>query len=570
MSSELPRVEVDDVWKRFRFYRRPIDRFTAWATRNRVGAPTMFDALRAVSFALATGSSTGIVGVNGAGKSTLLKVLTGTLEPTRGTVRLSGRVASLLELGTGFHTLFTGRQNIFYNARFLGLSDEEICARLPEIEAFSELEDFLDRPLRTYSSGMQVRLAFAVAASVRPDVLIVDEVLAVGDMYFQQKCIQRIREFRDTGVTILFVSHDPGAVKTLCDRAILLHGGQVVDDGVPADVLEHYNGIIARKAADSGYRSAEASRRPHPRRSGTFEAVISEVELLDEAGHPSRALLAGRPATVRIRVFFFEEVKEPTVGLLIRDRLGNDVYGTNTFHRGIATGCWRAGDSLEVRFDFALELGAGEYSLTAAVHSLGVHVFHSYDWLERGLVFRVLPADDRPSIGSARLVPHITTAAGQVRDSPPAVLRQVVGELPSSIAMHEDGEAFLRTGWYGVEGTGPDAFRWTEGECKFLLAVDGPRLCLEVAADRPPGAAPVTVRIVSLDRELACTRVEPGGGWQVIEVPVPRDLPRGPAHLRLLVRDVWRPADAGDSTDTRTLGVRVRRIWCERENQVAG
>jgi lipopolysaccharide transport system ATP-binding protein len=569
MSSDLPRVEAADVWKSFRFYRRPIDRFAAWVTGNRVGTPTTFDALRGVSFALATGSSTGIVGVNGAGKSTLLKVLTGTLEPTRGTVRLSGRVASLLELGTGFHPLFTGRQNIFYNARFLGLTDDEIRARLPEIEAFSELEEFLDRPLRTYSSGMQVRLAFAVAASVSPDVLIIDEVLAVGDVYFQQKCMQRIRAFRDAGVTILFVSHDPGAVKTLCDRALLLHGGQVVDDGPPADVLERYNGIIARKAAESGYLSLEATRRPRPRRSGTFEAVISELELLDEHGRPSRALLAGRPATARVRVFFFEAVEAPTVGILIRDRLGNDVYGTNTYHQGVATGSWGPGDTLEVRWDFELELGAGEYALTAAVHSLGVHIFHSYDWLERGLVFQVLPADDRRNIGVARLVPRITTGRGPRSDSAPAVLRQVVGQLPSTIVMDEDDGALLRTGWYGVEGAGRDAFRWTEGECKFLLAVDGPRLCLEVAADRPPGAAPVAVTLLSLDREIGCAQVAPSGVWQVVALPIPESFPRGPAHLRLLVGDVWRPADAGYGVDTRSLGIRVRRIWCEEPDSAS-
>jgi lipopolysaccharide transport system ATP-binding protein len=563
MSSELPRVEVDDLWKVFRFYRRPVDRFAAWMTQGRVGAPAVFEALRRVTFTLPTGSSAGIVGVNGAGKSTLLKVLTGTLEPTRGRVRLSGRVASLLELGTGFHPLFTGRQNIFYNARFLGLGDDEIRARLPEIEEFSELDDFLDRPLRTYSSGMHVRLAFAVAASVRPDVLIVDEVLAVGDMYFQQKCIQRIRQFRDNGVTILFVSHDPGAVKTLCDRALLLHGGEIVDDGPPADVLEHYNGIIARKAADSAYLSAEGSKRQAPRRSGTFEAVISEVELLDEAGRPSRAQLAGKLVTVRVRVFFFETVDAPTIGILVRDRLGNDVYGTNTFHQGVATGRWQAGDTLEVRFQFPLDLGAGEYTVAAAVHSLGVHVFHSYDWLERGIVFQVMPADDRRAIGVARLDPQISVAAGPAGESAPAVLRQVVGDLPSSIAMEGDGEVCLRTGWYGVEGAGPDAFRWTEGECKFLLALDGPRVCLEVAADRPPGTAPVGVRLVGLGRELGRLRVTPSEGWQVVDVPVPDGFPRGPAHLRLLVDDVWRPADAGYGADTRTLGIRVRRIWCE-------
>src|SRR5262245_17124600 len=216
MSSEhRPRIAVQDLWKTFWFYRRPIHRFTNWLTGGRHGVPTPLHTLRNINFTVQAGTSAGIVGVNGAGKSTLLKIITGTMEPTRGSVDLHGRVASLLELGTGFHHLFTGRQNIFYNARFLGLTDDEIQERLPEIEDFSELGDFLDRPLRTYSSGMHVRLAFSVAASVSPDILVVDEVLAVGDAYFAQKCVRRIREFRDRGVTILLVSHDPGAVKTL-------------------------------------------------------------------------------------------------------------------------------------------------------------------------------------------------------------------------------------------------------------------------------------------------------------------------------------------------------------------
>jgi hypothetical protein len=268
--------------------------------------------------------------------------------------------------------------------------------------------------------------------------------------------------------------------------------------------------------------------------------------------------------TVRVRVFFFEAVRDPTIGILIRDRLGNDVYGTNTFHQGVATGVWQAGQSLDVRFELAMELGVGEYTVTAAAHSLGVHVFHSYDWLERGLAFQVLPADERRAIGVARLVPTITVAPGPADASAPAVLREAVGELPARLAMHEDGDVLLRTGWYGVEGAGPQAFRWTEGECKFLLAVDGDRLCVELAADRPPGSPPVEVTLTSLDRELGGARVASGGDWQVIGVAVPADFPRGPAQLRLRVGDVWRPADAGIGTDTRVLGVRVRRIWCDR------
>src|SRR5262249_2947814 len=248
MSSEgTPRVSVRGLWKTFKLYRHPLHRFAHSFTGARRYQPTLFHALEDVSFDVSPGACVAFIGPNGAGKSTLLKILTGTLAPTVGTARVEGRVASLLELGTGFHPLFTGRQNVFYNARFLGLTDDEIRDRLGEIEAFSELGAFLERPLRTYSSGMQIRLAFSVAASVSPDILVVDEVLAVGDAYFQQKCIRRIREFREQGVTILVVSHDPSAVKTLCDRALLLHDGRIAEDGAPVGVLERYNALIARK-----------------------------------------------------------------------------------------------------------------------------------------------------------------------------------------------------------------------------------------------------------------------------------------------------------------------------------
>src|SRR5579875_2406246 len=297
MSFERPRrVAVDRLWKTFWFYRRPLDRVTSWLSRGRFGRPTPFHALREVSLTLHAGESLGIIGVNGAGKSTLLKIV-------------------------------TGRQNIRYNARCIGLTDAEIEERLPAIEAFSELGDFLDRPLRTYSTGMQVRLAFSVAANVAPDVLVVDEVLAVGDAYFQQKCLQRIRKFRDDGVSILFVSHDPGAMKTLCERAILLHEGAIADEGEPTRVLARYNALIARKTAESHYFAIEErGRGPVASRSGSFAAIIAEVELLDCDGRPTRAVIAGSSVVVRVRVLFLEPIVDPTVGILLRDRLGNDVY----------------------------------------------------------------------------------------------------------------------------------------------------------------------------------------------------------------------------------------------------
>jgi lipopolysaccharide transport system ATP-binding protein len=562
MSSEqAPRIVVQNLWKTFYFYRHPFHRFTHWVSRGRHGRPSAFHALRGISFPVSSGTSTGIIGVNGAGKSTLLKILTGTLAPTRGSVRLDGRVASLLELGTGFHPLFTGRQNVFYNARFLGLTDEEIRARLPEIEAFSELGEFLDRPLRTYSTGMQVRLAFSVAASVSPDILIVDEVLAVGDMYFQQKCIRRVREFRDRGVTILLVSHDPGAIKTLCDRALLLHEGEIIDDDSPSRVIEHYNAMIARKTAERDYFAVEtAADGRSTRRFGTFQAFISEAELLDAEGRPARALLAGTAVTIRIRVFFFEPVGDPTVGVLIRDRLGNEVWGTNTYLSQVKTGDWQPGQTLELRIRAALALGPGEYSLTAAVHTLAIHLYDPYDWLDGVLLFRVLPADEQRSVGVAYLQPEIEVGAAPATAAATAVLTRAFGTLPSSVKMGGNGRELLRSGWYAVEGTGQDAFRWTEKECSFLLSV-GSEICLEAGVNRPPGAPAVELSLMSLGRVLGRARLEPDPGWSQVVMPLPPDFPRGPARLGLVASDSWRPADTGHGPDPRALGVRIRRIW---------
>ena len=221
-------IEIKGLSKRFRVYDRPLDRLKEWLTPKGMSFHWAYWALRDIDLEVKKGSSLGIIGVNGAGKSTLLKILCGTLSPTFGSVEIKGRIAGLLELGSGFHPEFTGRQNIYLNARLLGLSDADIEKKLQSIVEFAELGDFLDHPLRIYSTGMALRLGFSVAANVDPDILIIDEALAVGDAYFQQKCLKYLKDFRAKGGTLIFVSHDPGAVKLLCDSAVLLHKGRIV------------------------------------------------------------------------------------------------------------------------------------------------------------------------------------------------------------------------------------------------------------------------------------------------------------------------------------------------------
>jgi hypothetical protein len=327
-------------------------------------------------------------------------------------------------------------------------------------------------------------------------------------------------------------------------------------------VLEHYNAVIARKKAESDYLALEERKAPGGSRSGTFGALVNEVELLDADGAPLRALTAGSPATLRVRVFFLERVHEPTVGVVIRDRLGNEVWGTNTHLWQLETGDWEAGTSLEIRIRAAMDLGPGEYSVTAAVHTGQAHLAHPYDWLEGALVFRVVPPDTRVTVGTAFLRPDIDVAP--VQGPPPAaatVLARAFGRIPSTLEADGDGKEFLRSGWYAVENPGPGAYRWTERECSFLLSMDGPELCLEAAVTRPAGAPPVTLAVVSLGRELGRVVVEPDGGWQQLVVPLPPDFPSGPARVQLVTSDAWRPSETGHGADSRALGVRIRRIW---------
>lgn len=355
--------------------------------------------LRDVSFSVKPGEAVGIIGINGAGKSTLLKMITGTTRPTTGSVQVRGRVSALLELGLGFHPDFTGRQNVYLASQLRGMSNAEIDARLSEIEAFAEIGDYIDQPVRTYSSGMQMRLAFSVATAVRPDILIVDEALSVGDVYFQHKSFDRIRQFRDAGTTLLFVSHSAGAIKTLCNRAILLDGGLVLRDDAPDAVMDYYNAVIARQQAEAEIVQTEEMTGQRITRSGSGDACVESVELLvDDV--PARALSSGGPATIRIAGKTTAPVAELTVGILIRDRLGNDVFGTNTYHHALSRQDLAQGEPFVVNFNFsALRLGRGSFSVTVALHSADVHVAANYDWWDRALVFEVLPGSAPQSIG---------------------------------------------------------------------------------------------------------------------------------------------------------------------------
>lgn len=569
-SVESLVLEVVALRKEFRFYPHPWDRLLEWVSGGRLQRGQPFVALDQVSFGVSRGEAVGIIGANGAGKSTLLKILCGTLYPTSGQVVVHGRIAPLLELGTGFHPDFTGRQNIIFNARFLGLGDEEIHERMAAILAFSELGEFIDRPLRTYSSGMYVRLAFAVMAHVNPQLLIIDEALSVGDAYFQQKCIRRIRQFRDEGATLLFVSHDSTAVKTLCSRALLLHHGRVVDMGSPDEVLARYNTLIAREAGSREILQLEAqhgqSEASASQRAGSFAAIIENVRLQDAQGQECRSFIAGEEASITVCGVCLETIVDPTVGVLIRDRLGNDIYGTNTYHQQVTTGQYDFGEQIEVTFRLALNLGPGEYTLTTAMHTLDVHVHDSFDWIERALVFRILPPPEHGFIGAAFLRPQITYrrqgAQSRGCEQWAEVLSQVFGEdFPRQVGMGEQATRWRFSGWYAPEGENGNAYCWTKPKFSLLLDLRGEYLVMELSQSRPASlAVPLRISASLFDQPLGAFVVEDATRDALVCLPLPPSA-RPAQGLVCMEVEGWRPAEAGVEMDQRILGLCVRRVW---------
>lgn len=398
----MPRVVARALGKKYKLYRHPLARLAEWASGDRLVLHEEEWALRGVSFEVGAGESVGIIGMNGAGKSTLLRLLTGTTQASEGTFAVEGSVAALLELGLGVHPEFNGWRNAMLACQLLGLDADQVTAALPWIQEFSELGGHMDQPVRTYSTGMQVRLAFSVATAVRPDVLIVDEALSVGDTYFQHKSMSRIRAFQEQGTTLLFVTHDPGAVKALCQRAILLDRGALLRDGPPDAVFDYYNAMIARKEDEATIEQVEAGGRTSTR-SGSREAEILGVELLDAGGDAQRAFTVGDAATLRCRLRIHRAMPSPTVGFLIRDRLGNDVFGSNTFYLGVDHRSCAPGDALTASFDLVLNLGCGSYSVTVALHADRAHVAANFDWWDRVLVFQVAPGSGPGFTGVAAL-----------------------------------------------------------------------------------------------------------------------------------------------------------------------
>lgn len=396
-------VLVQKVSKLYRLYRRPADRLREMVPGSRT-LHTDFWALRDIGFELEKGETLGLVGPNGCGKSTLLQIVSGILQPTSGRVVTRGRVAALLELGAGFNPEFSGRENVYLNGEIMGLSRAEIAKAMPSIEAFAEIGEFIERPVKEYSSGMYVRLAFSTAIHVDPEILIVDEALAVGDAVFANRCVRKFEELRARKVTVLFVSHDLGLVKQLSDRAILLLGGRIAAEGSPRDVINRYIGVVLEKQAPEREKRGRGGSFRH----GDGTSEILSVAILNAAGQEVASVASGEPVAVRVRARFHRPVEDPMVGILVRTRIGMDVYGTNTRIEQTPLGNFAAGDELEVDFHLECWLTPQSYTLTAATQN---DDGSSHDWVDDAIAFDVV--DTRVAAGVANLRARIEWRASR-------------------------------------------------------------------------------------------------------------------------------------------------------------
>lgn len=408
-------ISVKNISKTFKLYQKPSDRLKEIILRRCYHKK--FQAVKDVSFEAQEGETLGIVGENGAGKSTILKLLTGILIPDTGSVYVTGKITGLLELGTGFNAEFSGIDNIIHNATYLGLSRQEIDKKLDTIIGFTELGEFIHEPIKTYSSGMVMRLAFSVAIHAEPKAFVVDEALSVGDAYFQQKCMQKIREFKDNGGSIVFVSHDMNSVKVLCDKAILLDHGNVFEYGEPEAIINRYNFLIAQRS-----RGEEIKYRDDLSSSGygNHKVIIDKVALVDENNNKSEIFMSGHPVKISVRLTGHEAMDDLTLGIVIRDRFGQDIYGTNSYYLKKQISI-KQKETIIITYAFKeFNLGPGKYSITVAIHTGSSHINECVHWMDGGAVFEVVAGDDHFFTGLVRLTPDLhVSERGQISNLSP-------------------------------------------------------------------------------------------------------------------------------------------------------
>ena len=391
-ARQRPAVVVEDLGVRYRIYPRPMDRLRQMVARSGTTYYRELWAVQGVTFAVPSGSTFGIIGPNGSGKSTILKVIAGLLAPTAGRVARVGRLSALLELGAGFNGEYSGRENVFINAAMLGLSREEIEAIYPAVVKFSELAGFMEQPVKTYSSGMYVRLAFAVVAHIDPDVMVVDEALAVGDTVFQHRCMRKIKELQERGATILLVTHDMNAVSSFCDTALWIDGGRMRLIGTPETVVKQYLAWAYAKQDEELKITTAPAEGPTVMRYGNGRATVTRHRILDETGTATQVLKAGMIYSFEIEAEFHAASSQPILGFQIRDHYGKEIFSMNTVQSRIALEPAQAGDRRGARFRFRWpEFAEATYSFSPSVAE-GTQESHLVlDWIEGASYVRSAP-----------------------------------------------------------------------------------------------------------------------------------------------------------------------------------
>lgn len=407
MSSDTPALAIDNLGKAYRVFSRPADRLKQAFAFGRHQYFREHWALRGVSLQIERGEAVGILGRNGSGKSTLLQIIAGTLSPTEGSVTVRGRLAPLLELGSGFNLDFTGRENVFLNGAILGLTHDEIAARYNWIEQFADIGDYINEPVKTYSSGMFARLAFSVAAAVEPDILVVDEILSVGDIGFQQKCVAWMRQQRERGMTLLFVTHSPDAIRSLCTKALLLIDGKPTFWGAAEPAVDRYLEYVRIKANEEALREDDelqgtvvrSSQLKASHRYGAGHVQFTDIDLVDSAGQQCRATRFGDSIALRLTIRASVSVSNISLSFLVRDMTGVDLFGTTTFDERVSVPDLATGESATVVFRFSARMRAGNYGVSVAATRVSQRDYSDavlLDQLDAALAFSVLADPARP------------------------------------------------------------------------------------------------------------------------------------------------------------------------------
>ncbi len=411
-EKELPAIRVRDLVKIYKLYDKPKDRIKEAFGFGRKQAHKLHYALNGVSLEIRRGETVGIIGTNGSGKSTILKIITGVLSPTSGEVHVEGRISALLELGAGFNMEYNGIENVYLNGTMMGFSEKEIDKKLPEILEFADIGDYVYQPVKTYSSGMFVRLAFAVAINIEPEILIVDEALSVGDVFFQAKCYHKFEEFKKMGKTIVFVSHDLGSISKYCDRVFLLNKGNLLGEGSPKEMIDAFKRVLVGQYEISEYPGENDLLRdedlqaaagkasginPDLLEYGTKQALIEEYYITDDRGVRTTAVIKGSEFTVHMRVRFVDHVPAPIFAFSLKNVIGTEITGTNSMIEKAFLDSAEPGQVKDITFTQKMSLQGGEYLVSLGVTGYDGDTFEVYHRLYDAV--NVTVVSDKNTVG---------------------------------------------------------------------------------------------------------------------------------------------------------------------------